>query len=144
EKWCNISQALYDGRRGLPGGSSLARLLAEHRGVRNRSALPPLTAEQILSWADAYRERHGVWPRTESGTIPEAPGEVWCNIDQALRGGGRGQPGGSSLPQLLAAARGARVHLHEPPLHEDEILSWAKAHHRRTGRWPAAASGAIP
>jgi len=144
EKWCNISQALFMGRRGLEGGSSLARLLAEHRGVRNRAALPPLTVEQILAWADAYRERTGTWPRTESGPIPEAPGEVWCNIDQALRDGGRGQPGGSSLPQLLVALRGARVHLHEPSLNEEQILAWAQAHRERTGRWPVAGSGELP
>ena len=32
--WSAIDQALARGRHGLPGGSSLARLLGEHRGVR--------------------------------------------------------------------------------------------------------------
>ncbi|MBI1917005.1 MAG: hypothetical protein HYS12_20035 [Planctomycetes bacterium] len=140
EKWCNITQSLQVGTRGLPGGSSLARLLAEHRGVRNRAALPLLTEAEILAWADAYRARTGTWPRTESGSVPEAPGEVWANIDQALRDGGRGQPGGSSLPQLLAARRGARVYLHEPKLNVEQILAWAQAHRERTGRWPVAGS----
>jgi hypothetical protein len=34
ETWTAIYLALRNGNRGLPGGSSLAQLLAEHRGVR--------------------------------------------------------------------------------------------------------------
>jgi hypothetical protein len=33
ECWNNIKQALKTGYRGLPGGSSLAKLLAQHRGA---------------------------------------------------------------------------------------------------------------
>jgi hypothetical protein len=29
------------------------------------------------------------------------------------------------------------------PLSERRILAWADAHHRRTGRWPSAGSGAV-
>jgi len=36
EVWVNIDASLRDGFRGLPGGSSLGRVLAEHRGVRRR------------------------------------------------------------------------------------------------------------
>jgi hypothetical protein len=32
--WCGVDAALWKGGRGLPGGSSLARLLKEHRAVR--------------------------------------------------------------------------------------------------------------
>ena len=35
EKWRNINNALLMDLRSLPGGSSLAQLLAEKRGVRN-------------------------------------------------------------------------------------------------------------
>jgi len=52
--------------RRLPGGSSLAKLLAEERGVRNRSALPVLTLEQILLWADAYHTKIGKFPKCPS------------------------------------------------------------------------------
>src|SRR4051812_1056469 len=62
EKWANVHQALFAGRRGLPPGSSLARLLAEHRGVRNRKALPPLLPEEIAAWAQAHLARTGEWP----------------------------------------------------------------------------------
>src|SRR5262249_25556145 len=36
ETWSGIDASLQQGTRGLPGGSSLARLLAERRSVRNR------------------------------------------------------------------------------------------------------------
>jgi hypothetical protein len=41
EHWQNINNALQQGRRGLPGGSSLARLLAAERGVRNARRFLP-------------------------------------------------------------------------------------------------------
>src|SRR5262249_14517449 len=49
--WRGIDMALRQGHRGLAAGGSLARLLAEHRDVRNVSDIPPLTMEQILAWA---------------------------------------------------------------------------------------------
>ena len=94
--------ALHKGQRGLPGGSTLARLLAEHRGVRNHLRLPPLKVRQILAWADAYRQRTGKWPSRYAGTIAEAPEETWAAVDAALSQGCRGLPGKGSLPQLLA------------------------------------------
>ena len=53
--WSVVNKALYYGRRGFPGGSSLHLLLAEHRVLRE-----PLSVEQILAWADAYLA--GAWP----------------------------------------------------------------------------------
>src|SRR5262245_61168288 len=57
EHWQSIDAALRIGLRGLSGGSSLAQVLAEHRGLRNRKALPKLTEDQILAWADAHYGR---------------------------------------------------------------------------------------
>ena len=59
EKWKNIDDALRRGLRSLPGGSSLARLLLEKRGVRNAWAMPRYTVKQILVWCDAYFKTHG-------------------------------------------------------------------------------------
>ena len=101
EKWSAIDMALHAGVRHLQGGSSLARLLAEHRGVRNRKALPKLTAGMILTWADAYHSRTGAWPKSNSGPILEVPDETWMAVDMALRKGLRGCSGGSSLARLL-------------------------------------------
>ena len=41
ETWCAVVHALHNGGRGCPGGLSLAKLLAQRRGVRNRTSLPP-------------------------------------------------------------------------------------------------------
>jgi hypothetical protein len=137
EKWRNINAALQKGNRGLPAGGSLAKLLAEHRGIRNRSDLPELTEVQILAWADAWHERTGCWPgpglRLE---IPEAPGEKWNCLDAALHTGGRGLPGGDTLARLLMRKRQVRNIQGLPPLTEKQILVWAKSHHERTGVWP--------
>jgi hypothetical protein len=101
ETWAAVDRCLARGTRGLAGGSSLARLLARHRGARGRRTAPPLTEGQILAWARAYRERTRRWPGARSGPIPEAPGETWGAVYQALYLGLRGLPGGSSLARLL-------------------------------------------
>jgi pyrroloquinoline quinone (PQQ) biosynthesis protein C len=43
ENWNALDMSLRTGNRGLPGGSSLARLLARKRGVPNKQDLPRLT-----------------------------------------------------------------------------------------------------
>jgi hypothetical protein len=143
ETWAKINGALKAGLRGLPGRSSLPQLLAEHRGVPNRAARPPLTEEQIVKWADAHQRGTGDWPSAESGTVQEAPGESWAGINGALGRGLRGLPGGSSLAELLAQQRGRRNQKGQPPLSIEQILAWADAHHSRTGEWPKKGSGAI-
>lgn len=106
ESWKRINQALYHGLRGLPGGSSLRRLLAEQRGFWSR-----LTLEQILAWADAHWERMGEWPSVNSGAVRGVVGYTWQAIDKALRQGFRGLPSGSSLAKLLDEQRGPRPKL---------------------------------
>ena len=107
ETWRGIDGALFQGLRGLPGGSSIAKILASHRGVRNPSMLPPLTTSQILAWADAHHARTGTWPRVLSGQIVDAEeGQTWLSVDNALRKGHRGLPSGSSLHGLLRLHRG--------------------------------------
>jgi hypothetical protein len=143
EKWVNINDALSRGIRGLPGGSSLAKLLAEKRGVRNSKALPDLTVKQILKWADVHRQKTGQWPNQKSGEVQGAPGEKWANIDDALSRGLRGSPGGSSLAKLLTEKRGVRNIQALPPLTIEQILKWADAHHQKTGEWPNQKSGEV-
>ncbi len=94
ETWAGIDQALRNGSRGLPGGSTLRRLLAEH----GRHRVAPLNLDMILRWVAAHEQRTGGWPT--SGPIAEAPGHTWQQIDSALRAGYRGLPGGSSLFKL--------------------------------------------
>jgi hypothetical protein len=143
DTWSAVNLALCKGSRGLPGGSSLPQLLQERRGVRNRGRLPRFTIGQILGWADAHHRRTGAWPRLTSGAIASAPGETWQAVQDALVMGHRGLPGGSSLARILARHRGVRNIQDRPPFTIKQILAWADAHHRRTGRWPIRASGSI-
>jgi hypothetical protein len=144
ETWGALNSALAKGCRGLPGGDSLARLLARRCGRPHPRDRAPLTAEQVLAWADDHHRRTGAWPRATTGAIAAAPGETWRALDVALRVGLRGLPGGSSLPCLLAEHRGRRNKSRLPPLTAEQILDWAEAHRTRTGDWPGVLSGPIP
>jgi hypothetical protein len=101
-----------------------------------------LTVPLILRWADAHRQRTGSWPHARSGPVDGAPGQTWGAVNRALARGGRGLPGGSSLARLLGESRGRRDRA--PALDAGQILLWADAHFRRTGRWPRANSGPVP
>ena len=142
ETWYLVGRALLRGFRGLPGGSSLARLLAARRGARNRLDLPPLTEREILVWADAYFDAHGKWPGCKSGPIP-ATAETWLAVERALNEGGRGLRGNSSLARLLAARRGVRNPKRLPPFSERQILVWARAYIKAKARRPSQYSGPI-
>jgi hypothetical protein len=143
EYWYNIQQYLNKGSRGLPGGSSIVRLLSAHRGIRNSHNLTGLTVEQILEWADAYRSARGSWPTKESGEVADSAGETWRGIDSALSSGSRSLPGGSTLVQLLAEERGRRNQRNGPSLTVKQILGWADSHLGRTGHLPNIDSGPI-
>lgn len=140
DTWEKIDTALRNGFRGLPGGSSLSRLLRAERGIDTHRR-PLLTISGILAWADALHKACGVWPDYDSGPVAGAPGETWKHIDLALSEGTRGLPGGLSLAKLLAARRDVRnVYAR---LSEEEIVGWAQAHIQRTGKRPHSRSGAV-
>ncbi|HVC93112.1 MAG TPA: hypothetical protein VND64_05445 [Pirellulales bacterium] len=143
ETWNAVQSALAQGYRGMPAGSSLARLLSQFRGVRNLHGLPPLSINQILDWADAFHAGGGDWPKATSGKIPDSNGETWAGINCALHAGTRGLEGGTRLVRLLAEHRGKRNHLALPRLTTKQILAWADAHRKRTGRWPRVLTGAV-
>lgn len=145
ESWSIVDAALRAGNRGLNGGTSLARLLARARDVKNRTAIQKLTCSQILEWADAHQLRHGRWPNVNSGPIEGTIDDTWARIDDALRIGHRGLARGSgmSLARLLEQQRGVRNSEYPPKLSRKQILIWAKAHRRRSGKWPTADSGPI-
>ena len=82
--WRAVDRALSMGRGGFAGGSSLARLLAERRGVRTSFYAPPLEPSQILQWADAFFAREGRWPDAGSGPIPESPGDTWHSVQTRI------------------------------------------------------------
>ena len=141
--WRQVDNALRLGLRGLPGGSSLAQLLAEQRGYRNIKGLAPLSEELILRWADAHVNRTGKWPTENSGAVREAPGEDWGNINAALREGHRELPGSDTLGRLLARGRRVRTKSVVPMLTTRRILQLADAFHQRHGKWPKRKSGPV-
>jgi hypothetical protein len=143
ETWKAVDSALRDGLRGMKRGSSLARLLADKRGVRNRLRAPRLTRDQILRWAEAHHVHTGKWPSSNSGAIAGAGGETWKGVDLALRHGYRGLPRGPSLAKLLADERKVRNRTNLPPLTPQRILDWADAYYRRVGDYPTSTSGSI-
>lgn len=143
DTWFRVQLALKHGKRGLPGESSIAKLLAEHRGVRDKTDLKPLTIPKILRWADKFYERTGRWPKRESGIASERDGTTWMAVQDALYLGGRGLPGGTSLAQIFDKHRGVRNIHRQPKLTIKLILEWADLHHERTGRWPGRGSGKV-
>jgi hypothetical protein len=143
ERWETIDCNLRDGRRGLPGGSSLARLLGESRNVRNIHTLPRLSIELVLAWGDAYHAKTGLWPRRDSGPVDESPGDYWRMIDWALTKGWRGLPVCGTLTDFLVEHRGAPAFQTGRPLTIEQILVWADAHREATGRWPIEKSGPV-
>ena len=104
ETWSGVDTALHNGRRGFRGGSTLARLLAKRRGVRNPKDPPRLSVGQVLKWARAHRCRTGSWPTCKSGAVLEAQGETWNMMDRALRYCRRGIRRKSSLFRLVGGA----------------------------------------
>lgn len=143
EQWSRIDGALMNGHRGLPGGSSIAKLLGKRRREPKRPRVAPLTVERILEWADAHKRRTGRWPGQKSGQVHGQPGERWVNIDAALRKGGRELPRGSSLADLFARHRGVRNPAALPKYRVKRILAWIDDHRRRTRRWPTKNSGQV-
>ncbi len=143
ETWGRVNGALIKGHRGLPGGTSLAQLLADSRNVRNTGDLLDLTEDKILAWSDAHRARTGQWPRSKSGVVLDAPDETWQAVNQALDKGARGLPGGSSLPKLLSERRGVRNIQNAPQLTVEGICSWAEVHFTHNGCWPTVNSGDV-
>jgi hypothetical protein len=145
EDWGAINQALLGGLRGLPGGDSVARLLQRERGRPHRLDQPQLTEDAILAWAQAHHARTGSWPNQCAGAVEGAPGETWGNIEQSLRRGRRGLPGGDSLARLLARRLGVRrqpARARRPELTAEQVLAWAELYYREMGAWPSVNSPA--
>ena len=103
-------------RRGIPLREARTRTLpvagnspGGATGECNLSTLAPLREREIIRWADAFQARTARWPNRKSGPITEAPGETWLAVENALRQGLRGLPGGSSLVQLLVDAEASET-----------------------------------
>ena len=118
-------------------------MLAEHRQAPNIYTEPPLSAEQILAWADDHHTATGRWPSQLSGPVLHAEGEHWASIDTALREGYRGLPGGESLGRLIRGHRGPDVYRTRPELTVEQVLAWADDQREATGLWPVEKGGPV-
>ena len=138
-----IQLCLQRGRRGLPRGSSLKPLLGERRGTRYSRGMP-LSVAGILAWADAHYIADRRWPRRDSGAIVGTLGETWGRVVKALEGRPSRDWNGWLLPgETTGEHRSVRNTRDLPDLDVATILSWADAHHERTGKWPNWNSGSV-
>jgi hypothetical protein len=48
--------------------------------LRKTPKRPPLTIDQILSWADDWFAAHSRWPNVNSGLIPGTIDDTWARI----------------------------------------------------------------
>jgi hypothetical protein len=150
DSWRCVDKALRLGRRGLPGSSSLAKLLSKHRpawrssrGLWAEKAIPRLNIPQILAWMDEYYSEHGCRPTRGSGPIAGSL-ETWSRVDNALKSGSRGLPGHSSLQQLQDENRPQWLPKRRSSVLTDKlILSWADPFYAEHGERPTNSSGAI-
>jgi len=137
ETWGAVENALRQGLRGLPGKSSLFKLLNENRRMgRLQRTRPPLTEDFVLYWADAHFATHGSWPKGESGPVDGQPGESWGGIQAALIVGHRGLGPGSSVLKLLVKHGRVSPKPDLLDLTVEQILEWAehRGHRRDRGR----------
>ena len=104
ENWKSIDQALRAGFRGLEPGGSLAQLLEKHGRKISAMNRERLSLRRVREWGAAYQMHHGAPPNKRSGIV-EGTDENWAAIDQSLRVGTRGLPGGSSLHRLFGRGR---------------------------------------
>lgn len=100
ETWGGIDIRLRQGGRGLPGGSKLSILLAEHFSVRNRENKTRFTELEILEWLEKWYVQHGSYPTSISGSIPGTEGLTWATIEKALKQGRYGLPKGYTLARF--------------------------------------------
>jgi hypothetical protein len=139
DTWSALDQSLRHKTRGLPGGSSISRLIAANRYVDRKA----ITEAEILALADAHFAAYGVWPTAHSGRVSNVSDENWSALDQCLRLGLRSLSGGSSVARLIAANRDTHRIRIRKEITIERISDWTDSHRRRTGEWPTTVTGAI-
>ena len=94
--WMAIDAALKKGFRGLPGGSTLVKEVAKS------SVKISFSTQLIADAMEAYHKEHGKHPVQGSGDASKYFGfkTTWAAVNESLRCGYRGLPGGSSLAML--------------------------------------------
>lgn len=144
DTWAGYDICLRDGLRGLPGGTSLAKLLTQQCGFVYRLNRPILTEDYILEMAELHKSRTGKWPTQRSGSVFGGhSGDNWALYETLLRKGGRGLPGGNSLARLISSKH---PHVHSKnkrPLTESFIVERAIEFKEMNGSYPIVKSGPV-
>lgn len=138
--WKTIGIALFTGSRGLPGGSSLAKLRRRNTGIdTGRKSGISLTEDLVWQEILAFKKANGIFPSTN--TKPKTSfGITWSAMSGNLSSGYYGLPGGSSLAKLIEARTGKKRPDNRPlsaiQLTEDMIYERMKAFKSLRGFWP--------
>lgn len=119
-KWKYLDQCLRLGKRGLPGGSSLAKVRERLLGGPSK-----LTQKLIFSWAKEYNKDTGRWPHKNSGEATPYAGYPlsWRSIDRAVQRGVLGFK--TTLSTLMAPLR-AQSGVVEPTTETDVLKRQVK------------------
>ncbi len=148
--WRNIDVALMEGLRGLPCNSSLAAFIKENFGIAQRKANPTLLSEDLIfSWITQFMTKHGRKPSPKKDGVIEFAteayqGETWVSISAALRNGGRGLSGGTSLSSFIENRLAVKKQkCNSVSLSEDLICFWIKQFIVKYGKKPTQQSGII-
>lgn len=139
ETWQALDTALARGRRGLNAwrGASLAQFRRAHGLHRD------LTAQRLVDWIRAFREKMSRWPKQTDKVVWERRDgqwhrvrrETWAGINLALRGGTRGLRDWKGTG-LLSFRRKHGLIDEARDLRDAEVTSWMQEFHRRQGQWP--------
>ncbi|MBW2187231.1 MAG: hypothetical protein JRG71_12795 [Deltaproteobacteria bacterium] len=142
--WAQIDSALINGSDGLKNGRSLAIVLEQKFGVVTFRNKPKFSEDEILMWADAYKQRYGDWPNRAVGIIEESLVEdTWQAVHSALNEGARGLPGKDTLTKLIERNRHVERRTVKSALTVATIIDYADDHHEKTGTWPTKKSGKV-
>ena len=144
ETWANLNSALAFGLRGLECAGSLDQFLHDAEKAKNS-----LSEELLLSWADEYRDRFGVYPRASAAEPIEGwGGRTWADVDKALKRGTDGlakrRPSDSLYDFLERHRKAGQLVPAKTMLTIKKIISYAGAHLAAHGALPSASSGKIP
>ena len=145
--YATLDNNLRRGNRGLPGGSSVA---AEVEEVRISLGLAPkaresLSVERVREAIAGHQATHGKYPTADSG-LDEGLGCTYGTLNNMLKLGQRGLPGGSSLSREVAAVRAAAgepVAARTSPLTVERVRRLIRVYHAKHGRIPNQASGPV-
>jgi hypothetical protein len=171
DSWRAIDRALALGLRGLSGNSSLATVLAEHRGVPLRARRRRYRGDQL--WVEGWEQcpvngPHEQRRRRSAPSYKLTIAKILAWADDHYRATGRPptessgrvhaapyKVAWSTIDKALCAARYdlpantslskllATYRGHWAPLTVERILALADAHHAAHGRWPTSVSGPI-